>query len=196
MRILAPVFIALALLLAMGGCGGRSPTSPNAGRPAELFVSPAGSDQNAGTMAAPWRTIRYAVSQLAPGDTLYLRGGIYSSREDTIDSQTGILPSGTSWSNAVTIAGYPGEAAILRPLDGVAGIRLTTGAPQYLIFQDFQIDMSRQTDDVAGLNGVYLSNGAHHIRLLRLNIGNSPGDAIACPITMCRCPRRPPWSPE
>jgi parallel beta-helix repeat protein len=179
MRTSAALLVVFALLLAIGGCGGSSPTSPNTGRPSDFFVSPSGSDQNDGTRAAPWQTIRYAVSQLGPGDTLYLRGGVYSSREDTIDSQTGTVPSGTSWSKAVTIAGYTGELAILRPRDGVAGIRLTTGAPQYLIFRDFQLDMSLQTADIDALNGFYLSNGAHHIRLLRLDIGYSPGDAIA-----------------
>ena len=73
MRTSAALLVAVALLLATGGCGGRSPTSPNTGRPADFFVSPSGSDQNDGTMAAPWQTIRYAVSQLVPGDTLYLR---------------------------------------------------------------------------------------------------------------------------
>jgi parallel beta-helix repeat protein len=179
MRTLAPVFIALALLLATGGCGGKSPTSPGTGRPTEFFVSPIGRDQNEGTEAAPWRTIRFAVSQLAAGDTLYLRGGVYSSPEDTIDSQTGTVPSGASWSNAVTVAGYPGELAILKPPNGVAGIRLTTGAPRYLVFQDFTIDMSLQADDWTGLNGFYLSSGSNHIRLQRLDMGYSPVDAIS-----------------
>src|SRR5262245_41041599 len=36
-----------------------------------------GDDAAAGTEQAPWSTLRHAVRQLNPGDTLYLRGGTY-----------------------------------------------------------------------------------------------------------------------
>ena len=42
------------------------------------FVATNGSDANVGTSAAPWRTIRYAVSRLRAGDLLYIRGGTYA----------------------------------------------------------------------------------------------------------------------
>ena len=74
---------------------GGTQDGPNAGRPTDFFVSPWAAIRMRGPRLAPWRTIRHAVSQLTAGDTLYLRGGVYSSPEDTIDSQTGTVPSGT-----------------------------------------------------------------------------------------------------
>ena len=138
---------------------------------ATYYVATTGSDSNPGSVSAPWRTIRFAVSRLSAGDTLYIRGGLYTGATDNIDSQSATVPSGTSWANAITISGYPGETATLQPPDWYPGIRLTTGAPSYLIFQDLTIDMSRQRDDFnPAVNdkpeAIYVSSGTHHIRFL------------------------------
>ena len=58
------------------------------------FTGAAFSDANAGTLAAPWRTLSFAVAQLYAGDTLFLRGGTYSSPADSIDSQAITIHSG------------------------------------------------------------------------------------------------------
>ena len=176
---LRPTFIVL-LLLVCGGAFGGSRIAPAVGaqRTATFYVSPSGSDGNAGTFEEPWRTLRHAVSQLTAGDTLYLRGGIYSSSADTVDSQTGVVPSGTSWENAITIAGYPGEQAIVQPPNGAPGLRITWGAPHYLIFQDFTVDMSRQSDYLEAPRAFYLSDGAHHIRLQRMDLGYTRNDVV------------------
>src|SRR6187431_1800448 len=45
---------------------------------AAKFVDAArGNDASDGSEAAPWRTVGRAVQALLPGDTLYLRGGVY-----------------------------------------------------------------------------------------------------------------------
>jgi parallel beta-helix repeat protein len=176
-QIVQSPFVVLILLIGIYAYGARIAPAVIA-RPTTFYVSPSGSDGNAGTFEEPWRTLRYAVSQLTAGDTLYLRGGVYSSRADTVDSQTGVVPSGTSWDNAVTIAGYPGEQAIVQPPDGGAGLRITWGAPHYLIFQDFTVDMSRQSDYLGALSAFYLSDGSHHIRLQRMDLGSTRGDAV------------------
>jgi len=180
-----PAAVPIILLLATGACGGgKTPTSPTDGRRATTFyVSLTGSDGNVGTLEAPWRTLRSAVAKLQPGDTLYIRGGDYNTAADTIDSQTGTVPSGTSWSNAITIAGYNGEPVRLRPPGGLSAIRLTAGAPRYLVFQDFAIDMSLQGDPanprVADApEAIYVAYGAHHIRFRRLDIGHTMSNAI------------------
>jgi parallel beta-helix repeat protein len=123
-------------------------------------------------MAAPWRTLRHAVAQLRPGDTLYLRGGIYAGSQNTIDSARATVPRGTSWSNAITIAGHPGESVIIRPQADLNGIRLTVGAPAYLVFQDFVIDMADSTGNGSEPEGIYLSDGANHNRFQRLEVRN------------------------
>jgi parallel beta-helix repeat protein len=168
------LWIGVILLLGtVTACGGRSVTSPSGEDPAPgtFFVAPTGSDDNVGTIASPWLTLRHALSRLRAGNTLYLRGGTYTGDANTIDSQTGSVPSGTSWSNPVTIAGYRGELVTIRPPNNVSAIRLTTGAPAYLVFADFAIDMAESAVG-ADANGVFV-DGGHHIRLERLDVANS-----------------------
>lgn len=44
---------------------------------AEIFVAGNGNDQAAGTISAPLRTIRRGYEQARPGDTIFLREGVY-----------------------------------------------------------------------------------------------------------------------
>src|SRR5690606_39191356 len=46
---------------------------------ADFYVSPNGSDSNAGTSSAqPWRSLRKANAAVSPGDTVHLLGGRYT----------------------------------------------------------------------------------------------------------------------
>ena len=70
------------LIFAVYACGSGRPTSPSGGSPRTVYVSTTGNDGNSGGISAPWLTLRYAVAQLHPGDTLYLRGGsLYRNSE-------------------------------------------------------------------------------------------------------------------
>ena len=84
------------------------------------YVAPAssgGSDSNAGTLAAPFETLQYAVNQLSAGDILYIRAGTY--RETiTIDED------GTS-GNLITIENYNNEVVTI---DGTVDVTGTWNA--------------------------------------------------------------------
>ena len=70
------------------------------------FVDAArGDDTGLGTERSPWKTLAHATRQLAPGMTLYLRGGTYYEKVSLTKSGTEGAP--------ITIASYPGELAIL-----------------------------------------------------------------------------------
>lgn len=72
----------------------------------KLYVDAArGDDTHAGTAQAPWKTLAHALRRLKPGDTLYLRGGIYHEKVSLSRSGTAEAP--------ITIASHPGELAIL-----------------------------------------------------------------------------------
>lgn len=77
---------------------------PMSGGPAR-FVDARGNDEHDGSEKMPWKTVVRAVRQLQPGDTLYLRGGIY------YESLTLAL-HGTP-EQPITIRSYPGESAIV-----------------------------------------------------------------------------------
>ncbi len=82
------------------------------------YVDPAhGNDVNDGSIAKPWKTMQHAVEQLKPGDTLYLRGGIYYEKVYLTRSGTVAKP--------IVIAAYPGELPVL---DG--GLREFLETPQ------------------------------------------------------------------
>jgi len=71
------------------------------------YVATTGSNAAAGTLAAPFLTITYAISVAANGDTIYVRGGTYSER--------------VSLSKSLTISAYNGETAIIFAPVGAEG---------------------------------------------------------------------------
>ena len=77
----------------------------------QLYVSPMGSDTNAGTLSAPWRTVQHAFNYAQPGERICLRGGSYPMSRSTGYSQS-LTRSGTSTSR-ITFTNYPGEVAII-----------------------------------------------------------------------------------
>ncbi|KAL2788523.1 hypothetical protein BJX66DRAFT_327080 [Aspergillus keveii] len=74
---------------------------------ADIYVSPNGSDDAAGTIGAPLQSIQLAVDQASAGDTIYLRGGTYSPT-----SNIQITKSGTA-SAPYVLRAYEGEAVII-----------------------------------------------------------------------------------
>ncbi len=104
---------------------GSDPTTADAtkGTPrvygAEFLVSPTGSDANAGTKAAPFRTLEKAKAAVrakiaagipAGGIAVWLRGGVYECSTEIV---FGPQDSGTNAGNSVDWRGWPGEEARL-----------------------------------------------------------------------------------
>ncbi len=69
------------------------------------FVAKNGSDNNPGTEAQPWLTINHAAQILNPGDTVYVKSGIYNEIVNPITNGT---PG-----NPITFAAYPGQSPII-----------------------------------------------------------------------------------
>jgi hypothetical protein len=69
------------------------------------FVSPNGSDTNPGTYLRPWKTIAKAAGMVRPGDTVYIREGIYIEAPQFRVSGTEPSP--------IRILAYPGENPII-----------------------------------------------------------------------------------
>lgn len=88
---------AFVMILAVVFTGCREP------KPREFFVAVSGDDLNPGTYAEPWATFSKAVTQVLPGDTVYVRGGVYQEQLD-------ITVSGTQ-DNPIIFASYLDERA-------------------------------------------------------------------------------------
>ena len=142
-------------------------STPIAAHSATYYVSLTGNDANPGTLSAPFRTFAKALTPLKPGDTLYIRGGLWTTQLDLMSPR---VISGTS-SAYVTIAGYPGETVTIRYADTVSpgwGPIKARGAQGYLTFENLVLD---------GINGPnktgwQLPPGNHHFILRNLEIKN------------------------
>lgn len=106
--------------------------------PKSFYVSPQGNDANPGTEEKPWKTIQHAANTLQPGQTVYIRQGIY--HESVITTQSGNESQGP-----ITFANYPGEKPII---DGDGVKDANTG---FIINQSF-----------ININGLQIKNWNDH----------------------------------
>ena len=79
-----------------------------------FYVATTGSDANAGTLQAPWRTVQHAFDVLQPGQRALVRAGTYAESLDVDRAGTAAAP--------ITVENYPGERPIVngggqRPLE-------------------------------------------------------------------------------
>jgi len=99
----------------------RTPEARAAGG-TTYYVATTGEDSRSCTEAqninTPRKTIESGIQCLFAGDTLLIRGGTYASTEHEHNYLAGIR-GGTSWENAVTVKGYPGEQVTIGGLDNV-----------------------------------------------------------------------------
>ena len=72
----------------------------------EYYVSPNGSDENSGTIGAPFQTIQHAADLMQTGDNCYLRSGTYHEEIEIINL------NGNS-SDLITFTNYQDETVIL-----------------------------------------------------------------------------------
>ncbi len=73
--------------------------------PGNYYVSVSGSDTNAGTFAAPWQHIQYALDRVSAGSTVYVLNGIYNEKVT-------FPRSGTS-GNYIVLQNYVGHAPVI-----------------------------------------------------------------------------------
>lgn len=76
-------------------------------KPNVYYVAPDGNNENQGTIDAPFKTVSYATKQLNPGDTLYIRGGLYNEYLVMIGKGSDSDP------RPITIKNYEGEKVTL-----------------------------------------------------------------------------------
>jgi hypothetical protein len=69
------------------------------------YVSTTGSDSNSGSLLSPWRTMQHGLDVAQAGDTILVRGGVYSESLTFTRSGAEGAP--------ITLSGYPGEKATL-----------------------------------------------------------------------------------
>ena len=156
-----------------------------------FFVGTNGNDTNAGTLAAPLRSLPAAIALAGPGATIYLRGGthFYAS---TIRIET----SGTSGS-PIRLWAYPGETPVLNFTNqpyGAAnrGLLLTTAANRW----EFKgLEICYAGDNAVKVEGshhrfeqcVFHHNGDTGLQIGFGHTDENPGGQLAAFIEVVNC---------
>lgn len=139
--------------------------NPSPGRSYFVDPSPIGRDDAAGSLDQPLASIQRALDLVQPGDTVYLRGGLYALHRVAELKGRGGAPG--RW---VTISAYPGETPIL---DGT-GVLYDASLPQFNGMDEpgppYQRDMGiLAVRDVPG----------GHVRIQGLQVQNSQRSGIS-----------------
>jgi MYXO-CTERM domain-containing protein len=95
-----------------------------------FYMSNAGNDNAPGSSTAPWATLGKANAAMTAGDTLYLRGGVYSGVSGIHWTKSGTVNS------PVVISAYPGEHPVFN--GNGANALMTTGS-QYTIIDGLEV---------------------------------------------------------
>jgi hypothetical protein len=148
----------------IGSSAAVSPTVANS-----YWVSKSGNDANACTLsttplaATAKLTINGGITCLSAGKTLYVRAGTY-------DEGISSVPNGTSWSNKVRIAAYPGDTVWMTPSSdvtsagGIGQVIWLDGVFHYVEFDGINLDASNIDGGVMWIS-TNNGNDPHHIRL-------------------------------
>jgi hypothetical protein len=142
------------------------PTGTLAQVNAVYYVSPAGSDSNPGSQAAPWRTVQHAADSVRAGSTVMVRGGIY-------EELVSINVSGNASDGFISFKSYPGETAILDATrftpSGRQGL-LTIHNQSYVRIEGFEIRNFVTAEHRLSPLGINVMGSGSHIELLKNNV--------------------------
>ncbi len=141
----------------------------------DFYVSKNGNDRNPGTKEQPWKTIQKACNTLQPGQTAYIREGVYNEK-------VAFYVSGSADGGYITIRNYPGETPIL---DG-AGI---SGTNIMFITQKSYIKvigLEIRNNSGQGITGINIDDGSDYIEIRNCKIHDikaaSPTSSTANPL--------------
>lgn len=126
------------------------------------YVATNGNDSNNGSESTPWRTIQKAANTLTPGDTVFVRAGVYTEAVT-------VNVSGSAVGGYITIKNYPNETPIL---DGSAltvpnvdnGLFLMVDQ-NYVIIEGFELRNYATATQERVPVGVNIRGTAHHIQV-------------------------------
>ena len=138
--------------------------SSNTAHATTYYVATNGNDSNPGTNSQPLRTINQGVGKLSAGDTLLVKAGTYA---ESIRSTQISIPSGTSWSNRITVAANPGDTVIIKPLTNNTFFWSLDGQSKYLHIKGFIIDGTNRAK-----HGFKFEGGTKYVRVTDCEVKN------------------------
>jgi hypothetical protein len=141
----------------------------------------AGSCTGGGGSTPSYPTIAAGIAATQAGDSLYIRGGTYNER---LNSNSVAFKSGTSFSNAPLISGYPGETVIIMPSSaggGIVNFASSAASPnlRYVIWQDLIVDGSNNNTGDHAVGVGFGSPAAQNIRFNRVTVRNNNANFLS-----------------
>jgi parallel beta-helix repeat protein len=127
---------------------------------ATFYAATYGDNANPGTAELPFQTLQRGAQALRAGDTLIVQGGTYP------EVLVWVIPSGTSWSQPVTVQAAPGETVVLQPTAQTDAVVDFQDNSQYIILDGFTLDANHIATFVAGIDG-------SHIRVMNCEMKNA-----------------------
>lgn len=138
-----------------------------------IFVALNGSDSNPGTEVAPLRTLHKAASLVQPGQTIFVRGGVYAHTpaSDVMGTGPVKLDKDATPDARIIVRSYPDELAILDGSQSGVDEDLIQVRGQYYDIVGFELRNAKRT----AIN-LYKWDGpgGRHIRI----IGNTIHDSV------------------
>lgn len=149
-------FFLFLIVLASFPSRSSAASSPRLPIQAGYYVATNGNNCNSGTLAAPWRTIQYALDQVSAGDVVFVRGGVYNEA-------VSVNVSGSAGGGYITLQAYPGETPILDGQNSrTVGFYLDNVS--HIVIDGFEIRQFKSYSDVLAA-GIEIREGSHHIQL-------------------------------
>lgn len=103
----------------------------SAANAANLYVSLSGNNANAGTQAAPFRTLNWAGVKAKPGDVIYVRGGVYNETVNIMSKGTATAP--------ILFTAYPGEQPVYDGTGLNATVLFSLNQTEYVTASGFEV---------------------------------------------------------
>jgi hypothetical protein len=155
--------VAICGTCSSGTCTNNVCTSSGTGT--TYYLAPTGKDTNAGTIGSPWFTLSKVWPLLEPGDTVYMRGGIYKySSTQYLEDKSGTV------GNLIKIFAYPGETPIISPSTSFTDtIGLYIADSDYIHFKGLEITGFEQVTSSDWYNGV-VAGGINNCIFELLNV--------------------------
>ncbi len=154
-------FLLVGLSLGLGLAIGNLQTPAASAASTEYYVSTIGSDSNAGTSDAPWKTLQHAADTVSPGSKVYVRGGVYKEKLK-------ITRSGSASQGPIVFASYGNETAIVDgtglSVSGNEGL-IELADVNYVTIQGFEIRNFTTASKNAVPTGIYVHGAGSFINL-------------------------------
>ncbi len=132
-------------------------------RAGEFYVSTQGNDGNPGSVDRPWRSMQKAANTLAPGDTVFVRAGVYHESVQ-------VNVSGSVAGGYVTFANFPNEKPVVDgstltpPTDASALFFLNDRG--FVAITGFEICNYRATNGEKVPCGIFVTGASHDIQII------------------------------